>query len=275
MVERHDEQYRAPVRFQICGPQGRQRRDRENPLPAIAPYRRDVPPEERAMSTTIPTIALIRETSLLTDALVQAIVPALQTQIDRDWVPHWGGGATVLYVPPGAAIPGDAWRITLMDTSDDAGALGYHETTPSGHPCGIVAVGDCIRDQLNWNVTVSHELLEMLADPEITKVQQVTIDGVTYDYAYEVCDACEDDQFAYNILGHQMSDFVLPPWFGGGPGPYDSRGVLNAPLQLGVGGYIGRRLLPDGAWSQLMAREIGPRALNKGVASRTMRRFRK
>jgi hypothetical protein len=226
--------------------------------------------------SAVPTIALIRETSLLTDALVQALVPALQTQVDRDWLPHWPGcGATVIFVPPGQMIPGDAWQLALLNTSDEAGALGYHDTTATGLPCGIVAVGDCVRDKLNWNVTVSHELLEMLGDPEITAVRQATIDGVTYDYAYESCDACEGDDFAYNVGGHMMSDFVLPAWFDmSAPGPYDFRGLIKAPLALLSGGYIGRREIAPvaGDWSQVLAEEISPRQI-KGPTSRTIRRF--
>ena len=32
-------------------------------------------------------------------------------------------------------------------------------------------------------------------------------------YAYEVCDACEADQFGYDIDGVLVSDFVFPSWF--------------------------------------------------------------
>jgi hypothetical protein len=196
------------------------------------------------MSASLPTIALVNH-SFVPSQLIAAVVPALQTQVDRDWVPHWGGGARVFAYENGGGgrVPDAAWQIVLVNTSDEAGALGYHETTATGQPCGIVAVGDCIRDGLNWNVTISHELLEMLGDPEITKVQQVVENGVTYDYAYEVCDAVEDDQFAYPILGHFMSDFVLPAWFDTSAtfGPYSFKDNLRVPLELASGGYIGRR----------------------------------
>lgn len=228
------------------------------------------------MSATTPTIALVNN-SFVPSQLIAAIVPALQTQIDRDWFPHYGTRATVFAYngAGGGRVPDAAWVIALVNTSDEAGALGYHETTPSGQPCGIVAVGDCIRDGMNWNATISHEMLEMLGDPDITKVQQVVRDGVTYDYAYEVADAVEDDRFAYPIMGHFMSDFVLPSWFNGGARPYSFKGNVFAPLSLAPGGYIGRREVAPtpGDWTQVMAAE-GPRQV-KGMTSRTMRRFQK
>ena len=235
------------------------------------------------MSITIPTIALVNH-SFIPSQLIAAIVPALQTQVDRDWVPHWGGGARI--ITDGDLVPANAWVIALVNTSDEAGALGYHETTAAGQPCGIVAVGDCIRDGLNWTVTVSHELLEMLADPEITKVQQAIEGGITYDYAYEVCDAVEDDRFAYPILGHFMSDFVLPAWFNPtqvinndlafalDSGLFSFRNNVRGPFRLAAGGYIGRREISPtpGDWSQVLASMDGPRT-KKAPMSRTMRRF--
>lgn len=229
------------------------------------------------MSGSAPTILLQNHCpDLLTDALIEAIIPALQLQIDRDWFPHWNTRATI--AGPNWAADSNFWPIALVNSSDEAGALGYHDLT-AGKPMGIVAVGDCIRDKLNWNVTLSHEVLEMLGDPDITAVRQATIDGVTYDYAYESCDACEDDEYAYNVGGHMLSDFVFPAWFdpSNPPGPaYDFQRIIRRPLKLLPGGYIGRREIAPAAgdWSQVLAEEISARQV-KGPTSRTIRRFKK
>lgn len=216
---------------------------------------------------TMPTIAFIRDTTCLTDALVQAYVAAQQIQITRDFAPIWNLDATCVFVPPGQPIPAGAWQIWLKDHSDTAGDLGYHDD--QGNPIGYVFVADCIADGVAWTVTASHETLEMLGDPDITK----TVTVGNEQYAYENCDAVEDDQFSYPINGIHVSDFVAPAWFGE-PDPklaMSFRGNVHAPFELAKGGYIGVRTLPNGAWTQRMAM-TGPRQV-KRATSRTMRRF--
>jgi hypothetical protein len=78
---------------------------------------------------------------------------------------------------------------------------------------GKVFVGSDIPTGYTWTVTASHELLEMLADPDINLtafVESTASSGVLY--AYEVCDACEADEFGYKINGTLVSDFVFPGW---------------------------------------------------------------
>ena len=54
----------------------------------------------------------------------------------------------------------------------------------------------------------------MLADPEMDLTVFVQSDAQTWTlYNYEVCDACEADQFGYEINGTLVSDFVFPAWF--------------------------------------------------------------
>jgi hypothetical protein len=55
-------------------------------------------------------------------------------------------------------------------------------------------------------------------------------------YAYEVCDACEDDSFGYQIDNILLSDFVYPSWFESfraeGSTQFDRMNTIQAPLQL-------------------------------------------
>jgi hypothetical protein len=215
-----------------------------------------------------------RLTNLLTDALVESYVAAQQIQITRDFAPIWGVDAQCVFVPPGGVVPAGAWQLRFMDHSDQAGDLGYHDDT--GSPIAYVFVADDIADGCLWTVTASHETLEMLGDPLCTKT---AIDG-NIELAFENCDAVEDDALGYWVEGadgrkHLLSDFVTQSWFASdGVGPYSFRGHPTAPFQLCVGGYIGFRTLPDGAWSQRFAAGApGIRALNKKPTSRTTRRF--
>jgi hypothetical protein len=225
-----------------------------------------------------PCIAFIRETTLLSDVLVEQYVEAQKIQIARDFGPAWSAGATCVFVPPGGTIPAGAWQVVFLDHSDQADALGYHDTTaPGGMPRSKVFVADDLESGNSWTVTASHETLEMLADPDISKTTRVSLpDGTINEYAWEICDCCEDDRFAYPIKGIHLSDFALPSWFDpAADGPYTFRDTVDAPLALAEGGYIGVHEVSPlvTPWQQCMARgEPGSRTA-KGVASRTSRRF--
>ena len=79
---------------------------------------------------------------------------------------------------------------------------------------GKVFAGTDLKYGYTWSVTASHELLEMLADPNINLTVLVqSSDTAGKLYAYEVCDTCEADENGYEIDGVLLSDFVFPSWF--------------------------------------------------------------
>src|SRR5664279_2494772 len=88
--------------------------------------------------------------------------------------------------------------IVVTDDPDQAGALGYHEMSSRGTPLGKVFAALDMRLETSWTVTLSHELLEMLADPWINWCAQ-SPEGKMY--ALEVCDAVEADECGYEIDG--------------------------------------------------------------------------
>ena len=223
------------------------------------------------------TIAIIRMTGLLTDDWVAGFVTAQQIQIDRDFSGPWWLHAKVVFVPGGQPIPDQAWRVWLLDHTDQPDALGYHDLA-QGVPEAKVFVAEDRACGNEPSVTISHEVLEMLADPRISDTVYVTDpSGSQWEYPREVCDACEDDRFAYDINGYKMTDFVLPSWFDpAGKAPFTFRNAVKRPFALAPGGYIGRRQLwpVPGPWSQLMAKGRPGKRTFKGPHSRTMRRFR-
>lgn len=92
--------------------------------------------------------------------------------MDHHFSHVWGKSATVTLVKN--SIKGNRpllkkcqgwWWLVLLDTSDEAGYLGYHEATIDGMPLGKVFVKTAEAANRAWSVTASHELLEMLADP--------------------------------------------------------------------------------------------------------------
>ena len=156
-------------------------------------------------------VAIINSSTVLRDSVVKAAVPALQTQVHRDFAPAWGIDADLIFVPNRAKPPARSWWLTIVDNADQAGALGYHDVTNAGLPLAKVFAGSDINLGYQWTVTASHELLEMLADPDINLTAFVELSdksGVLY--AYEVCDACQADEFGHRIDGTLVSDFVYP-----------------------------------------------------------------
>ncbi|MEC3957002.1 hypothetical protein VMT65_28465 [Nocardia sp. CDC153] len=204
---------------------------------------------------------MLNRSTVLTDAQVSAVVPALQTQVHRDWAPVWGSDAELSFVGSGQQPEPGAWWIVIADDSDQAGALGYHDLTSEGLPLGKVFARSDTNAGLQWTVTASHELLEMLGDPDINLAAYVFTTATTGRlYAYEVADACEADQYGYQIDGVMVSDFVFPAWFENfrkpGSTQFDFGKHITEPFQLLPGGYIGAFDIGGGSgWHQLTAEE--------------------
>jgi len=224
-------------------------------------------------------ISIINESTVLTDAEVIPVVAALQKQVTNDFRPAWGTDAELTMVPKNTQPPTGSWWLVVLDDSDQAGALGYHDLTSEGLPIGKVFAASDLKYGTSWTVTASHELLEMLADPNINLtvfVQNANTTGVLY--AYEVCDACEDDSFGYQIDNILVSDFVSPAWFESfraeGSTQFDRMNKIQSPLQLLTGGYIGVFDVTAGiGWQQLTA-EKRPSSLKQrgNVGTRRERR---
>jgi hypothetical protein len=245
------------------------------PLPTpIAP----LPLTIDRIRTVGPTVAIVNVSSVITDAQVTALVAALQIQVDRDFAPAWKMTANLVMIPTGAPVPPDTWLLYIMDTTDQAGALGYHDLTAEGNPLGKVFAKDDATYGLSWTVTVSHELLELIVDPYCVDTvfsQSTNTTGTLY--ALEIADPTEADQFGYLINGVLVSDFVYPTWFEdfrpANSTQFDHMGVINAPLQLAKGGYIGVFDVPSTTgWSQRLADIVPPRLVSRGAYARAKRR---
>jgi len=174
---------------------------------------------------------------------VKEVLPALETQVHRDFAPIWGVDAELEFVKKKRELDQDAWWIVLLKNSNQAGALGYHVLTKSGLPLGKVLMEPILENGSSWTNTLSHELLEMLVDPDCSLVAYRQINNRTLDmHAYEVCDACEDDRYGYRINGVLVSDFVYPSWFESfhkdASTRFDYGKHISKPFQLLPGGYI-------------------------------------
>jgi hypothetical protein len=232
---------------------------------------------------TWPTVAVINDASSgVADADAQKMVEAVAHQVLYDFGPRWHIGAHFEFVPAGKTPPADAWVVALLDSSDQAGALGYHDLTPAGLPLGKVFAGTDRQYGGSISITLSHEVLEMLADPWIDLAAQ-SDDGRFY--AWEAGDAVEADELGYAAPnGVLVSAFVTPAWFGHGAGDvcYPAGRVTKA-FELAPGGYISIFDPSSGqGWSQVTAQHVmhdlaSPAELIHAiprVGSRRERRFR-
>lgn len=223
-------------------------------------------------------IAIINASTKITDAQAEQVVNALQIQLDRDFTPMWGVSAKLHFVPTGGKPQSGHWWLTLLDNSDSAGTLGYHDISNEGLPVGKAFIASDVQYGVAWSVTVSHELLEMLIDPYINlTVFSQTGDTAGTLYAYEVADACEDDAFGYAIGSVLVSDFVTPAWFESWRAPgstlFDFKNHITAPFQLLKGGYIGKYDVKNGGgWSQETAETVPTLKARAAVGCRRERR---
>ncbi len=205
----------------------------------------------------LPVIAITNASTCLTDAQVEAVLPALQKQVSDDFKAYWEQDCTLMFLPKDQPLTGGWWQIVIADNPDQAGALGYHEMTSQGTPLGKVFAKLDLQSGASWTVTLSHELLEMLADPWVNWCATGSDSRI---YALEVCDAVEADELGYTIDGVLVSDFITPAWYEPTCADrLDFKQHVNKELELVLGGYISV-FDPTGGWTQINARgEGGPR----------------
>jgi hypothetical protein len=192
----------------------------------------------------------------LTDAQVQNAVRAINTQIAHDYKPYWHIHAELRLEgsigddPDDKALPelrGDAIIYLWNDTNVDD-ALGFHETNASGAPFGFVFTELSHQIGEPWSVTLSHEALELIGDPEANLLvagPHPADPKKEVFHWYEMCDAVQDE--SYKIDGIDVSNFLLPLYFtsdmelGGRNdflGARRGRKALNS-FGIAPGGYIG------------------------------------
>src|ERR1700712_1847451 len=103
-------------------------------------------------------LALVSTSKRTKAADVATTASAIQKQATRDLGPIWGIQATVDYFQDLDSVPVGYWPIVICDKLDAPGALGYH-TDSHNQPISFVEADE------TWQLTCSHEAMEMLVDP--------------------------------------------------------------------------------------------------------------
>jgi hypothetical protein len=177
------------------------------------------------------------------DKKIIEVIRSINRQIQEDFEPYWSMGAVLRLEgrseeKPNPVHPidmrGDAiiyvWdraKDNLKSLEEEAEeAIGYHEQNFMGIPYGFVFIDVTKKLGQDWSIALSHEALEMIADPELNLLVQgphpeepENRNRYVFHY-YEVCDAVSGE--SYEIDGIKVSNFVLPLYFTGGE-EYDGR----------------------------------------------------
>jgi hypothetical protein len=195
------------------------------------------------------TIANISKT--ITPAQLQAVVDALSKQVDDHFTPEWGIGATLtgtaVNLKHKAPIQGQHDAIIYVgDSHQDPttgveNALGYHAVNYKDIPYGFVYLDITQEYGEVWTTTLSHEVLELLADPDamLTVTGPAPNGGAgTVNYDLEVCDPTQGD--SYQIDAIEVSNFVGRHYFelSGGTGNTNYLQLPLDPLGVRPGGYF-------------------------------------
>ena len=157
----------------------------------------------------------------IADSKVQEAIRAINRQLQEDFYPDWRIGAQLRLEGRSTASPGaesiadmrgDA-VLYLWSGSDVPGALGYHDRTNGGIPFGFVFTK--LSEELgeNWTVTLSHEALELVADPEVNLLVQgphpdpARNNDLVFHW-YEMSDAVQGDTYEIDGMVILRSDLA-------------------------------------------------------------------
>jgi hypothetical protein len=157
--------------------------------------------------------------------------------VTRDFGPIWDVTGTVDAFARLEDVPLGYWPVIIMDDIQEPGAAGVHKDKDH-QPFSLVQFSD------SWQLTTSHETLEMLADPfgnRLIAGDSPKTDQGRVEFLVEVCDPSEGAEFGYSVNGIVLSDFYTPNYFD----PVQSAGVrysytgaITEPRQVLRGGYL-------------------------------------
>lgn len=224
----------------------------------------------------IAVVSLTRDISTRSLLLATA---ALQKQVTRDFSPIWGLAATVDAFDDLRSVPSDYHPVVLFGDPRELTAglesalgaqpterllaelqteriAGVHLNALTRQPFALVSAREA------WTVVLSHEVLELLADPSgnhLVAGPHPTRPAQRVKYLIEVCDPCLARWYPVN--GVPCADFYTPRYFD----PvrvdgtrYSFTGSIEYPRQILEGGYLTFMEPRDSALYQLRAGEPEP-----------------
>jgi hypothetical protein len=209
-------------------------------------------------------VALVSETASVGISDLTQTSAALQKQATRDFGPIWDVQATVDAFDKLEHVPVGYWPILIRDDIGQPGAAGIH-LDKDNQPFALVQFSD------TWQLTTSHEMLEMLADPFGNRVMagdSPKPDQGRVEFLVEVCDPSEGAEFGYTVNGILLSDFYTPNYFDPVVAPgvrYSYTGAITEPRQVLRGGYLSWHDLVSDHWWQEIFFDDAPEFRDIGI----------
>ena len=193
------------------------------------------------------SVVLVDLTGSIAPAFLTQVASALDRQVTRDLATTWSGiSAHVKAVSSLASLRRGDWPVYLVKELPP-GEGGFHQDQNKRPYAKVIASGG----DPSWTIDASHEVCEMLVDPQGSRLQasngiaivdgQVVDGDGTFEYLVEACDPCEANNFAYEIDGVAVSDFITPNYYDNDARPdvrYSFQGNITRPRQMLKGGYI-------------------------------------
>ena len=195
-------------------------------------------------------IALVSQTSKVSQSRLAIVSAAIQKQVARDFGPIWEVQATVDAFPKLEDLPAGYYAVIVRDdVQATTGLKGVHHD-PDKQPFALVQS----TDDDSWSVDASHECLEMLADPSLNKLiasNSIKPGQGKVEYLLEVCDPCQSRAQAYKVNGVEVSDFYTKNYFDpvqSAAVRYSFTGAITAPKQVLQDGYLSWVVPETGEW---------------------------
>jgi hypothetical protein len=185
------------------------------------------------------------------------VANAVQRQVAEHFAPAWGATAIVTAFPSPDTVPEGYSTVAITRRPLLLNRGGFHY--PDGGAGALVHYDD------RWTINVSHEVLEMVADPlgvrhvfgpsladspadgADDRAREDTDKQGLVEYLVEVCDPVEGND--YIIDGVRVCDFVFPDFYIASSvnARYSFTYAVDRPFKLGDGGYISWAVnRPDG-----------------------------
>ena len=188
-------------------------------------------------------IALIDVTGGIRFPTLQKAAAALERQIRRDVRKFWDVDADIVAMRHGDELPQDRHGLSgLCPTCATAAASISTRAVHLMQKSVPVRTGRCQRatKSLRW-FSIREETCIARAPAIRLHEGQVKNAPGNFSYLMELCDPCENADFAYEIDGVVVSDFYTPHYFDRDAAPrtrYSFTGGITGPRQVPKGGYL-------------------------------------
>jgi hypothetical protein len=194
-------------------------------------------------------VTIVNVSKSIAVSAFHSAVAAMRRQAKEDFEPAWNIEAVlrglthklvnrvriegihdaIIYLGDSSQVP----------TTGVEGALGYHSATHADIPYCFVYLDICAQYDEEWTTTLSHEVLELLADPSASLAvsgPDPRKSGVSVQYDLEVCDPTQGDSYVIDDV--RVSNFVTPAYFARGSGHTNFLNLDLKPFGVRPGGYF-------------------------------------